>query len=144
MFYLFAAMFFLFSALIGPFGTGQIRKVKSSGIVYAAGSGAGSGMWKDFDVKVEKDGPSVSGVKDSQDSWQKVLDKYKGFISGFAGVGAITMVALFIKNFISLGASSGNPSARANALVGVLWTGIAAAGLGAVSLITGVFYRFLF
>lgn len=128
-------MFILFSAFVNPF-LGEIVHPKDS-TVYA------DNMWDDFNVSIDKDGPKVDGIKDAQDSWKTVLEKYKYFISGFAGVGAVTMVALFIKNFLALGASSGNPNARSQALTGCLWTGVAAAGLGAVSLITGVFYKFL-
>lgn len=77
----------------------------------------------------------------SADAWTAFLNKYKGFITGVAGIGAITMIVLFIIQFIKLGASAGNPQARSQALVGVLWTGIAAAGLGAVTLIVGFFYN---
>jgi hypothetical protein len=73
--------------------------------------------------------------------WTTVLEKYRGFIVGVSGIGAITMVVLFIMQFLKLGASAGNPQARSQALSGVLWTGIAAAGLGSVSLVVGLFYH---
>ena len=53
------------------------------------------------------------------------------------------MVVFFIINFMKLGSSAGNPQARSQALTGVLWTGLAAAGLGAVSIIAGFFYNAL-
>lgn len=74
-------------------------------------------------------------------AWVTLLTKYRGFIAGIAGVGAVTMIVLFIVQFMKLGASAGNPQARSQALVGVLWTGIAAAGLGAVTLIVGFFFN---
>lgn len=77
----------------------------------------------------------------SADAWEAFIGKYKNFITGIAGIGAVTMVVLFIIQFMKLGASAGNPQARSQALVGVLWTGIAAAGLGAVTLIVGFFYN---
>lgn len=77
----------------------------------------------------------------SKKAWNDFILKYKGFITGVAGVGAVTMVVLFIFQFMKLGASAGNPSARSQALAGVLWTGIAAAGLGAVAIIVGFFYN---
>jgi hypothetical protein len=70
-----------------------------------------------------------------------IIEKYRGFIAGISGIAAITMVVIFIMNFLKLGASAGNPQARSQALTGVLWSGVAAAGLGAVSLIVGLFYN---
>ena len=77
----------------------------------------------------------------SAKAWGDFIAKYRNFITGIAGIGAVTMVVLFIVQFLKLGASAGNPQARSQALVGVLWTGIAAAGLGAVTLIVGFFYN---
>lgn len=74
-------------------------------------------------------------------TWNQIFAKYKNVIVGVSGIGAITMMALFIIQFMKLGASAGNPQARSQALTGVLWTGIAAALLGAVSIIAGFFYN---
>lgn len=101
-------------------------------------------MFNDFNVTI---GPNntvnVDGNVNQTNAWKTLLDKYKGFITGIAAVGAVTMVVFFIMNFLKLGANSGNSKARGEAIVGLLWTGIAAAGLGAVALITGIFYNFL-
>lgn len=77
----------------------------------------------------------------SAEAWKSFIEKYRNFIVGIAGIGAVTMIVLFIIQFLKLGASAGNPQARSQALVGVLWTGIAAAGLGAVTIIVGFFYN---
>ncbi|PLS19674.1 hypothetical protein CVD28_04465 [Bacillus sp. M6-12] len=77
----------------------------------------------------------------SAGAWGKLFEKYKGFIVGISGIGAISMIAFFVIQFMKLGASAGNPQARSQALAGVLWTGLAAAGLGAVTIITGFFYN---
>lgn len=74
-------------------------------------------------------------------TWNQFYAKYKSVIVGISGVGAITFIALFIIQFMKLGASAGNPQARSQALTGCLWTGIAAAALGAVSIIAGFFYN---
>ena len=74
-------------------------------------------------------------------TWNQFYAKYKSVIVGISGVGAITFIALFIIQFMKLGASAGNPQARSQALSGCLWTGIAAAALGAVSIIAGFFYN---
>lgn len=73
-------------------------------------------------------------------AWAKLIDKYKGFITGVAGIAAVTMVVLFIVNLLKLGSASGNPQAKSQALSGLLWTGIATAGLGIVTVIVGIFY----
>lgn len=83
-----------------------------------------------------------AGFSESTGSaWNTIISKYRNFIVGVSGIAAVTMVVVFIIQFLKLGASAGNPNARSAALVGVLWSGIAAAGLGAVSLIVGLFYR---
>lgn len=110
--------------------------------VYAAGGGK---IWDEFDVSIEDKGVDVKGseITDSKSAWKKLLDKYKGLITGIAAIGAVTMVALFIFNFLKLGASASNPAARSTAIAGCIWTGVAAACLGAVAVITGIFYRAL-
>jgi len=99
------------------------------------------------DISVEmKDGKielTGFGSGDQSSAWSNIFVKYKTFIAGISGVAAITMLVFFIINFMKLGASSGNPQARQQALMGVLWTGLAAAGLGAVSIFFGFFYSIL-
>lgn len=100
-------------------------------------------IFKDFNVTIGDEPGKIDVITatDGKGAWGTLIEKYKGFITGIAAVGAVTMVVLFILQFLKLGTSAGNPKARSEALVGVLWTGIAAAGLGAVALITGVFYN---
>ncbi|ADO59552.1 hypothetical protein [Paenibacillus polymyxa] len=93
---------------------------------------------EDGSVTVKGDG---FGEKGTSSGFAGIIEKYRGFIAGISGVAALTMIVIFIINFLKLGASVGNPQARSQALTGVLWSGIAAAGLGAVSLIVGLFYN---
>jgi len=99
----------------------------------------------DISVDVSGGNLSISGgnfdTDDQASAWNQFIEKYRNFIVGIAGIGAVTMIVLFIIQFLKLGASAGNPQARSQALVGVLWTGIAAAGLGAVTIIVGFFYN---
>jgi len=101
----------------------------------------------DVNVSVSNGQLNVSGggmdYSDADGAWNGFLTKYKNFISGFSGIGAISMIAFFIFNFMKLGAVSTNPSERAKVLQGLIWSGIAAAGLGAVSIIVGFFYGVL-
>lgn len=76
-------------------------------------------------------------------AWTKIFTKYKGVIMGISGIATLTMVVLFILNFMKLGQSAGNPQARSQALTGLLWTGIAAAGAGGVTVFVGVFSSML-
>lgn len=73
-------------------------------------------------------------------AWNQFILKYRGFIVGVSGMGAVSMIAFFIFNFLKLGAVATNPSERAKVLQGLIWSGLAAAGLGAVSIIVGFFY----
>ena len=90
----------------------------------------------------ENGGIDITGMDTgSETSWNNLFSRYRTVIVGISGIGAITMIAFFIINFMKLGSSAGNPQARSQALTGVLWTGLAAAGLGAVSIIAGFFYN---
>ena len=75
-------------------------------------------------------GGDISTTGTSGSAWTNLIKKYRNFIVGIAGIGAVSMVLFFIMNFLKLGASSGNPSERSKILVGLIWSGVAAAGLG--------------
>lgn len=98
-----------------------------------------------FKVNMSEDGGlDVMGIgTGDSNQWNNLFGKYRTVVVGVSGVGAITMIVFFILNFMKLGSSAGNPQARSQALTGVLWTGLAAAGLGAVSIIAGFFYNAL-
>lgn len=97
----------------------------------------------DVNVSVSGGKLTVTGggmeYSDSDSAWSAFLSKYKGFIVGVSGVGTISMIAFFIYNFMKLGATSTNPSERAKVLQGLVWSALAAAGLGAVTIIVGFF-----
>ena len=92
------------------------------------------------DGKVEI--PEYDGA-DGGAPWEKVITKYKKFIVGIGSVCTVTFIIFFILNITKLGASASNPTARSQALMGLVWTGIAAALLGTVTLWFGFFYKSL-
>lgn len=100
----------------------------------------GDGVFDDFKIGIDEEGNLDVTIADQNQGWKGIIIRYRKFIVGIAGVAAVTMVLLFIFQFIKLGQSAGNPQARSQALTGVLWTGVAAAGLGAVAIITSLFY----
>lgn len=100
----------------------------------------GDGFFKDFNVEIGAGGDLSYTEPTAGSGFAGILEKYKGFIVGVGGIAAVTMVAIFIFHLISLGKSAGNPQARTQALTGLMWTGVATAGLGAVALITALFY----
>lgn len=68
-------------------------------------------------VTIGNDGTvSISGAGfeagSSTEAWKQIITKYRYFIAGISGIAAITMVVIFIFQFIKLGASAGNPQAR--------------------------------
>ena len=100
----------------------------------------------DVNVQVGSDGKlSVTGggmnYSDSAGAMNAFISKYKTVIVGISGLGAVSMIAFFIFNFLKLGSVATNPSERAKVLTGLIWSGLAAAGLGAVSVIVGFFYN---
>lgn len=99
------------------------------------------------DVTIGADGVTATGDmardKDMAESWNDFIDKYRFWISGIAGIAAVSMILFFIIQFMKLGASAGNPSERSKAISGLVFAGIAAAGLGGVAIIVGFFYTAL-
>lgn len=85
----------------------------------------------------------VDGITDGNtaNTWNTIFNKSKLFVIGFSGLATIVFIGLFVKNFVALGAASNNPQGRNQALVGCLWTGLAAAGCGSVTLLVGLFWN---
>jgi hypothetical protein len=98
-----------------------------------------------MDVQMNSDGSlNIGGISaDDTSAWNQLFSRFKGVIVGLTGVGTMVMIVLFIIQFMKLGSSAGNPQQRSQALTGVLWTGIAAALLGSVTIIVGFFYNAL-
>lgn len=94
-----------------------------------------------FNVSWNNGTSDVSGSANSMDdSFSKIIDKYKTVITFVSAVGAVTMIAIFILNFMKLGTTSGNPTERSKCITALIWSGLAAAGLGSVALVVGIFY----
>jgi hypothetical protein len=94
-----------------------------------------------FNVSWGSDTMTVSGASNNMDgSFTKIINKYKTVITFVSAIGAVTMVAVFILNFMKLGTTSGNPAERSKCITALIWSGLAAAGLGSVALVVGVFY----
>ena len=94
-----------------------------------------------FDVSWGSNTSNITGSANSMDdSFSKIIDKYKTIITFVSAVGAVTMVAIFILNFMKLGTTSGNPAERSKCITALIWSGLAAAGLGSVALVVGIFY----
>lgn len=102
------------------------------------------------DVKVEVNGSgglSVSGggmdYKDGASSWNGILGKIKAFVVGASGLCALVGLGFLIFNFCKLSSTATNPQERSKVLTGIMWSFIAMAGLGSVSIIGGFFYGIL-
>lgn len=96
------------------------------------------------ELTISEDGLIVSEdiTREHADAgWNQVLRSYKNFVIGFFAMATLSMVFMFIYAFINLGASAGNPGARAKAVTTVLWTGIATAILGGTLLFFSMFYN---
>lgn len=87
---------------------------------------------------------NISGTTNNMDgSFNRIINKYKTVITFVSAIGAVTMVAVFILNFMKLGTTSGNPTERSKCIGALIWSGLAAAGLGSVALVVGIFYSAL-
>lgn len=99
------------------------------------------------DVNVGFNGESLEigggnlGYNDAGGAWNALIKKFKFFVAGVSGIGTIAMILFFIYNFIKLASTSDNDAARAKVIKGLVWSAIAAAGLGAVTIFVGFFYN---
>ena len=84
------------------------------------------------DMKFKSEGPT------DNDFWNKIYTKYSMGIVIFSGVVSLVFVILFIINITKFAQSSGNPQTRKQAIQTLMWTGIAAAIFGGVTLIVGI------
>lgn len=75
-------------------------------------------------------GGGLDNKGSSAKAWNDFIVKYRNFIVGISGVGAVSMILFFIMNFLKLGATAGNPNERQKVIMGLVWSGVAAAGLG--------------
>lgn len=73
--------------------------------------------------------------------WRELLNKYKVFAIGIAAFAATSMIFVFIMSFMRLGASAGNPNDRKKAITGIMVSGISAALLGGVGILTALLYN---
>ena len=100
------------------------------------------GIWSNSTLDVTGNGSVKSGTAPDK-GYSTIITKYKKLITFVSGIGAITMVGIFIFHFIKLGSTSANPQERSRCTTALIWSGLAAAGLGSVALIVGVFYGML-
>lgn len=76
---------------------------------------------------------------DFKTAFAMALIDYKFLICGIMGVIALSMFIVFIKDIISLASSGGNPQQRAQAMKGLLTTGIAVIGFGGTGVFVAIF-----
>lgn len=74
--------------------------------------------------------------------WNTIYEKYRVLIILASGALSLGFVGLFIVNITKYGASAGNPQARSQAIKTLMWTGIAAALFGIITLLTAISYTF--
>lgn len=97
-------------------------------------------------IRFDNNGKVSGTIKDLDDkktTLNNLLSEYRTVIAFLSGIGSLSMIMFFIMNFIALGNSKGNPQARQKAITGLIVSGIATAGLGSVTVITGLFYNML-
>ena len=95
-----------------------------------------------FGVTMESNGTLKYEGMDTK-SWTDIIGRYRVFIIGGTGIATVTLVGAFVVSLTKLGASAGNPQARAGAITACLWTGIASALLGSATIIIGFFFNSL-
>ena len=94
-------------------------------------------------VSIGDNGLVVEGADftGDQSAWDSLFARYRSLIIGISGFATLTMLGAFIFLFAKLGATSGNEKARRDCITGILFTGIATALLGSVTIVMGFFYN---
>ena len=82
-------------------------------------------------------------INNSEEAKATVIEKYKALITFIGGIITVTMVAIFIIQFLKLGTISSNPRDRKEVITGLLISGVSAALMGSITFFVGVFYGLL-
>ena len=98
------------------------------------------GIVPDVTIKNGEVALNANSVQNADDAKGTIIKRYKGLVTFFGGLAAITMVAIFIKHFIELGIKASNPMERKQLTSGLVWSGIAAACLGSVTFLFSIVY----
>jgi hypothetical protein len=76
-------------------------------------------------------------------AWNHIFSNLKTIIVGITGIATLACILGFVIQIVKLGLAADNPVERERAVKGLLWTGIGTAGLGAATLIFGMFFNIL-
>lgn len=110
-------------------------------ISYANNDEKGKGTLSAFkgntSVGINANGEIEMGGLEGESS--DLLGTFLGFIKLLSGAGALVMLMFFVINFVKLGASGTNANARAQAISGLVWSGIATVCLS-MSLVIFLFF----
>ena len=99
------------------------------------------------DITFDKGELNIGGFQSNDEDkgkiFNKVLTEYKGVVTFITGIALVSMIMFFVFNLISLGNSKGNPQERQKAITGLVVSGVATAGLGAINIIVALFYNMI-
>jgi hypothetical protein len=70
-----------------------------------------------------------------------VLAEYKTFIVGLSGIATLLVLAMFVINFAGLALAGGNTQSRSSKMQSLVYCGLAAAGLGSITILVGFFWN---
>lgn len=99
-----------------------------------------NGLVPDVTIKNGEVALNANSVQNADEAKGTIIERYKGLVTFFGGLAAITMVAIFIKHFIELGIKASNPMERKQLTSGLVWSGLAAACLGSVTFLFSIVY----
>lgn len=129
---LFLCLICISALCISTFADGHLNEMEVEATI---GEGAGTYKLTIGELGTDKD------VNNSK--MANILKQYRVIIAILTGVGALTMLLMFLLNFAKLGQSGGNPQMRQSAIIGLLFTGGATALLGSVMTFFVFFYNFI-
>ena len=94
-------------------------------------------------IEIGFDPPEPTGdpIEQFMDTINAFLDRYKIFIAGVLGLATMTMIILFVVDFIKLAAENDSPMHRHEAIHQLIAVGISTALLGSITVIFGLIFN---
>jgi hypothetical protein len=120
-------------------------------VAWADGEDSKSTAADGLDVQIGEDGNIIIrgnedldfNSNDGKSAWNNIFTRYKNIIVAFSGLATLTLLGVFVFLFAKLGVTSGNEKERRSVITGILFSGIATAALGSVTVIMAFFYNAL-
>ena len=114
-------------------------------VAYAAEDNGPGGIFDAIVSDPDKNGNITITKPDQSDDWKpaQLVSKSKAIAMIFTGICTVVALCFVIFNITKLGAAGANDAARSKAKTGLLWSLIAMALMGGLTIVVGFFWNIL-